>query len=47
MSSRNHIKTQKSTIFIKKNLKIKSIVKLETIVIIQENIELQHIVYVM
>ena len=46
MSSRNHIKTQKSTIFIKKSLKIKSIVKLETIVIIQENIELVHIVYV-
>ena len=45
------MKIQKSVMFVKKNLKInmlkiKNIVKLETIVIIQENIELLHIAYV-
>ena len=51
MSSRNHIKTQKSVIFVKKHLKIemlkiKYIAKLGTIAIIQENIEVLHIFYV-
>ena len=45
------MKMQKSVVFVKKNLKInirkiKHIVKLEIIVIIQENIELLHIAYV-
>ena len=50
-SSRNHMKMQKSVIFVKKNLKIniwklKNIVKLEIIVIMQENKEVLHIAYV-
>ena len=45
------MKTQKSVIFVNKNLKIniwkvKNIVKLEITVIIQENIELLRIAYV-
>ena len=51
MNSRNHLKIQKPVRFVKKNLKInmikiKNIVKLETMVIIQENIEDRHIPYV-
>ena len=50
MNSRNYIKTQKSAIFVKKNLKkninLKRITKLWTIVIIQEIIEVLHMVYV-
>ena len=47
-SSRNHMKMQKSVIFVKKNLKIsiwniKNIVNLEIIVIVQGNIEALHI----
>ena len=50
-SSRNHIKMQKFIIFVKKNLKInvwkiKNIVNLEITVIIQENIEVLCIAYV-
>ena len=49
--SRNHMKIQKSVIFVKKKLKInlwkmKNIVKLEIIAIIQENIEMLHITHV-
>ena len=49
--SRNHMKKQKSVTFVKKNLKInifeiKNIVKLEIIVIIQGNIEVLRIAYV-
>ena len=48
----DHMKTQKSVIFVKKNLKIniwqiKDIVKLEIIVIIQGNIEVLCITYVL
>ena len=51
-SSRNHIKMQKSVIFVKENLKknilkTKNIVNLGVIVIIQGNIEVLRIVYVM
>ena len=51
MSSRNYIKMQKSVMFAKKNLKtnlgkIKNIVKLEIIAIIQGNIEVLHIAYI-
>ena len=51
MSSRNHMKIFKSAIFIKKSLKIdtlkiKNIVKLGSIVIIQVNIEVLHMAYV-
>ena len=50
-SSRSHIKMQKSVLFVKKNLKkniskIKNIIKLEIIVIMQENIEMLGMVYV-
>ena len=50
-SSRSHMKMQKSVIFVKKKLKInilqiKNIVKLEIIVIMQENIKVLHIAYV-
>ena len=50
-SSRNHVEMQTSFTFLKKNLKIniwkiKNIVKLEIIVIIEENIEKLHIAYV-
>ena len=50
-SSRNHMKMQESVIFVKKNLKInnwkiKNIVKLDIIVIIQGNIEMLRIAYV-
>ena len=51
MNSRNHIKMQKFVIFVKKSLKInilkiKNIVKVEIIVIIQvNNTEVLHIVY--
>ena len=50
-SSRNRIKIKKSATFVNKNLriniwKIKNIVKLEIIVIIQGNIEVLHIAYV-
>ena len=38
-SSRNHMKMQKSVIFVKKNLKDKKYLKLEIIDIMQENIE--------
>ena len=49
-SSRNHMKVQKSVLFVKKNLKIdiwkmKNILKLEIIVIKQENIKVLHITY--
>ena len=49
-SSRNHMKVQKSVLFVKKNLKIdiwkmKNILKLEIIVIKQENIKMLHIAY--
>ena len=52
MKSRNHIKAKKSATFVKKDLKmnrlhIKNIGKLGTIVIIQENIEVLCIVYLM
>ena len=51
MNSRTHIKTKKSTVFVKKNskinmLQIKNIIKLGTFVIIQENIEVLHQLYV-
>ena len=51
MNSRDQTKTEKSATFVKKNLKInmlkiKNIVKLGTIFIIQENIEVLRIVYV-
>ena len=51
MNSRIHFKIQKSAIFIKKKLnlnmlQINSIVKLGTIVIMEEIIEVMHIVYV-
>ena len=51
MNNRTHIKTQKSAIFVKENLKInmlqiKNTIKLRTTGIIQENIEVLHIVYV-
>ena len=51
MNSRNHMKLQKSAIFVKKSLKInvlkiKNIAKLGTIVIIKVNLELLHIAYV-
>ena len=51
MNNRTHINTRKSAIFAKKNLKInmlqiKNIIKLRTTVIIQENVEVLHIVYV-
>ena len=51
MDSRIQIKTQKSAMFVKKNLKIsmlelKNIVKLGTVIIMQENIDVLHIVYV-
>ena len=51
MNSRTQIKTQKSAIFAKKNLKInmpllKNVVKLGTLVTIQESIEVLNIVYV-
>ena len=47
----NSYQNKKYTIFVKKNLKInmlqiKGIVKLENIVIIHENIEVLHLVYV-
>ena len=47
----NHVKMQKSVLFIKKNVKIsnskiKNIVKLELIVIMQENIEMLRVAYV-
>ena len=46
----NHTKMEKSVIFVKKKLKInmckiKNIVKLEIIVIIQGNMEILHIAY--
>ena len=40
------MKMQKFIMFVKKNLKMKIIVQLGTIVILQENIEVLHIVYV-
>ena len=51
MNSWNHLKIQKFVIFIRENfqinmLKVKNIAKLEIIVIIQENIEVLHIAYV-
>ena len=51
MNSRTNIKNQKYAIFVKKNLKInmlqiKDIAKLGTVIIIQENIEVLHIVHV-
>ena len=51
MNSRTHIKTQKSAIFLKKNLKIniqriKSITKFGTIVIVQDDIEVLHVMHV-
>ena len=51
MNSRNNIKMQKYAIFLKKNLKlnmlmIKNSIKLRTILIIQGNIKLLHIAYV-
>ena len=50
-SNRNHMKMQKSIIFVKKDLKIKMLkiknnVKLGTIVIMQVNIDVLHIAYV-
>ena len=50
-SNRNHMKMQKSIIFVKKDLKIKMLkiknnVKLGTIVIMQVNIDMLHIAYV-
>ena len=50
-SSRNQMKTQKSVIFFKKNLKInmlktKNILKLEIIAIIQGNVEVLGISYI-
>ena len=50
-SSRNHMKMQNSVIFLKKNLninmrKITNIVNLEIIVILQRNIKVLHIAYV-
>ena len=47
----NHTKMEKSVIFVKKKLKtnmckIKNIIKLEVIVIIQGNIEMLHIAYI-
>ena len=49
--SRNYVKMQISVIFVKKNLKIniwkiKNMVKLDIIVIIQGNIEMLHIAYI-
>ena len=49
-SSRNHMKVQKSVLFVKKNLKIdtwkmKNILKLEIIAIKQESIKVLHIAY--
>ena len=51
LTKKQKLKMQKSVIFVKKNLKIniwkiKNIVKLEIIVIIEENIEKLHIAYV-
>ena len=51
MNSRTHIKTKKSAIFLKKNLKInilrtKSITKFGTIVIVQDDIEVLHVKHV-
>ena len=51
-NSRNHIKSQNIVIFVKKSLKknllkIKNIVRLGTIVIVQGNIEILHIAYVL
>ena len=43
------MKTQKSAIFVKKNFKInmlQNIIKLGTIAMIQKNVEVLHIVYV-
>ena len=50
MNSKNHIKMQKSVIFVKKKpkknmLKVKNIAKLEVIVIIPVNIDLLHVAY--
>ena len=50
-SNRNRMKMQKSIIFVKKSLKIKMLkiknnVKLGTIVIMQVNIDVLHIAYV-
>ena len=51
MNSRNHVKLQKCFVFKRKNLetnilKMKNIVKLWAIVIMQRNIEMLHIVYI-
>ena len=51
MNNRTHTKMKKSAIFIKalsniNMLRIKNILKLGTIAIIQKNIEMLHIVYV-
>ena len=51
MNTKNHIKNEKKVYICKKNLKVnmlkmKNIVKLETLVIIQVNIEVLHIAYV-
>ena len=51
MNSRIHFKIKKSAIFVKKKLKINmlqinNIIKLGTIVIMEEIIEVMHIVYV-
>ena len=51
MNSRTHIKIQKSTMLVKKNYKInmlniKNIIKLRKIIILQENLEVLHIVYI-
>ena len=45
-TNKNYMKMQKFVIFVKKNSKIKNIVKLEIIVIIQGNIEVLRIAYV-
>ena len=50
MNNRNYMKMQKTVIFEKnmkiKKLKIRNVIKLGTIVIIQVNIKVHHIVYV-
>ena len=51
MSSRNHIKNKKSALFGKNDLRIKmqqirNVVKLATIAIMQENMAVLHIVYI-
>ena len=51
MNSKNYFKAQKSAIFVKKDLKInmlkiKNNVELGTIIFIQENIKVLHVVYI-